>query len=70
MATQVLPFEDVKRFAARLGADINLVQGRSGTLSVKHSRSKKGCRFRSTFKGAWVVFPSQKLTVRYLTSLM
>ena len=37
MATQVLPFEDVKRFAARLGANINLVQGRSGALSIKHS---------------------------------
>ncbi len=37
MATQVLPFQDVKRFATRLGADTNLVQGRSGTLSVKHN---------------------------------
>ena len=30
MATQTLPFEDIKRFAARIGADSNLVQGRSG----------------------------------------
>ena len=37
MATQTLPFEDIKRFAARIGADSNLVQGRSGTLSYKDS---------------------------------
>lgn len=37
MATQPLPFDDVKRFAVRLGTDPELVQGRSGTVSVKES---------------------------------
>lgn len=37
MATQPLPFDDGKRFAVRLGTNPELVQGRSGTISVKDS---------------------------------
>jgi len=37
MGTQPLPFEDVQNLAVRLGSDSELVQGRSGAVSVKEA---------------------------------
>ena len=37
MGTQPLPFEDVQKLAVRLGTDGEIVQGRSGAVSVKEA---------------------------------